>query len=359
MAGQELAYLSKEQRLIEEIKAIVGLRFLGDDCARVAGGVLLTVDTFVEGTHFLLRLAKPRDIGWKAMAANLSDLAAMAGMPRFALVALTVPDYLSRKQFVELYEGLAECARLYDTVVVGGDITSGPVLSLSISMVGHVHEYGCLKRSGALPGDVIVVTGHFGASAAGLEVLLKCLPARERRTRYKHAERSDLSNRARLQAQAVEQVRQAYPICVNQHFRPSPRLLESWQFVKRTGGRGALMDASDGLADALAQIARASKVGMQINLSEIPVHEQTGEIAQDLHRDPLDLALYGGEDYELVGCLPAPVWESWAAELPPSQIPFKKIGEVNDRQRIELLSNGQAGIRLDLEKCFQHIAKLD
>lgn len=352
MAGQELGYLSKEQQLIRDIRSVVGDKFLGDDCAYVRGGLLLSTDTLLEGNHFLLELSDLADIGFKAMAVNLSDIAAMAGLPRFALVALTLPDSLTRKDFLKLYAGIADCARLYDVAIVGGDITSGPVLSITISIIGSANEYGCLTRSGAKRGDAVVVTGQFGLSSGALAALLGALPkGRKKRSHHRNA--------SSFPKQRIEAVRRTFPASLDHHFRPVPRLLESWQFVKKVGQRGALMDASDGLADALAQIARGSGVGMQIELTDVPMHPETEQIAESLKAEPLDFALYGGEDYELVGCLPGSVWQSWGPEASSGKASFKKIGEVTDSGKIELLYKSRTGPKLDLQKCFQHLAKVD
>jgi thiamine-monophosphate kinase len=356
MAGQEPGYLSKEQQLIGDIRSVVGDKFLGDDCAYVAGGLLLTTDTLLEGSHFLLELSDITDIGFKAMAVNLSDIAAMAGRPRFALVALTVPPNLSRKDFLKLYEGMAECARQYEVAIVGGDITSGPLLSITISIVGSANEYGCLTRSGAQPGDAIVVTGEFGLSSGALAALLAASPQALSARKHRPLRSGVATTKNKIQ---FESLRSTYPLSMERHFRPTPRLLESWQFVKRAGQRGALMDASDGLADALAQIAQASNVGMEIELTEVPMQKETEQIARSLKQDPMDLVLYGGEDYELVGCLAASVWQTWSPVASVSHAAFKKIGRVTDSGRIDLLYKGRPGPKLDLEKCFQHLAKVD
>jgi len=246
---------------------------------------------------------------------------------------------------------MAYCARLYDVAIVGGDITSGPLLSITVSIVGSANEYGCLTRSGAKPGDVIVVTGDFGLSSGALAQMLAASPQKRSRQRG--------SSTATKEKPRIDSLRSAYPASMDRHFRPIPRLRESWQFVKRVGQRGALMDASDGLADALAQIARASHVGMEIELSDVPIHAETEKIARSLKLEPIDLALYGGEDYELVGCLATPVWLSWGPEVANQQVAFKKIGQVTDSGKIDLLYKGRSGPKLDLEKCFQHLAKVD
>jgi thiamine-monophosphate kinase len=342
MAGQELGYLSREQELIEQLKSIIGPKYLGDDCARVAGNLLLTSDSLVEGSHFLLNNASLQDIGWKAMAVNLSDIAAMAGRPRYALVAVTVHPHFRRQDFIDLYNGIAECARTYQTAIVGGDISSGKVLSLTITIVGDVNERGCLLRSSAKPQDVVVVTGHFGASAAGLAVLLS------------PPKKSGKSSSADYET--PQRAKEAFPVCINKHLRPLPRFEESWQLIQRTGQKAALMDASDGLADALAQITRASGVGMEIDLAAVPIDDETRKIAQLLKLDPYELALYGGEDYELVACIAETDWQDWLLEAGKAKIPFTKIGKVTSSGTIDLMIGAKKGPALNLQKCFQHIA---
>lgn len=333
--------MSQEQQLIESIKAMVGTRFLGDDCALIAGGNLLSTDTLVEGTHFIIEKCKFNDIGWKAMAVNLSDIAAMAGRPRYALVAITMPPRMKQSDFTELYEGIVDCASRYRTTIVGGDITRGPVLVITITILGEVSDNGCLMRGGAQVGDVVVVTGHFGASRAGLALLTDSEAKSHETVNFKNNK---------------------FSVCLNQYFRPIPKLIESWAFVKHTGNRAALMDASDGLADALAQIASASRtaashIGMHIYLDSVPIHDETKEAAKLFKQDCHTWALYGGEDFELVGCLPEPVWRSWQKAEPNSACSFKAIGKVTDSGKVELFVDDKPAPKLDLAKCFQHIDK--
>lgn len=138
--------------------------------------------------------------------------------------------------------------------------------------------------------------------------------------------------------------------CLTKHIHPFPRLSEAWALVRQSSGNGALMDASDGLADALVQIGRASKVGMQIDLNLVPIHEETMQLAAKANTDPLEWALYGGEDYELVACIPEQLWSSWRQDNP-----FKRIGTVTESQDIELLFGQGKGPQLDLSKSFQQI----
>ena len=317
----EKRFFTREQELVGAIKSWTDSPFIGDDCAVVADGVLLTTDTLVEGTHFLLPLIALRDLGWKSIAVNLSDVAAMAGRPRNLLVSITVPPHLDKVAFRELYEGMIECSKTYGAQIVGGDLTKGAALTISITVQGKVHESGCLLRSGAKPGDLVIVTGDFGASRAGLWVLLNLL---DRAKEFPHA--------------------------ISMHIHPLPRFCESWSMVRRTSGVGALMDASDGLGDALAQICRASHVGMDIDLEKLPIDAETIAIAQLAGADPVDWALYGGEDYELVGCMPKDSLKDWVEDNP-----FNVIGVVTAADEINLKSGEKTASKLDLSKCFEQI----
>jgi thiamine-monophosphate kinase len=190
---------------------------------------------------------------------------------------------------------------------------------VSVTAIGDVHESGCLTRANAKAGDVVVVTGDFGASAAGLSLLNKTINEQKK-----------------------------YPYVFQRHVRPIPRLCESWALVRQTGNRASLMDASDGLADALVQIARASQVGIEVNQLDIPIHDQTKVVADICQVDPLEWALYGGEDYELVGTLPEEVWLKWK-----DNNPFTAIGKVTASPGV-VLNTGPKKIALDLKKSFQH-----
>ncbi len=308
-----------EHRLIDAIKSWTGDRFIGDDCAILSQQSLVTSDTLVEGTHFATPLISWRDLGWKALAVNLSDIAAMAGRPRYAVISLTLPQTLEQWQFRDLYAGLLECAQVYRTEVVGGDLTRGPLTVVTVTVLGECHENGCLRRSGATPGDIVAVTGDFGASAAGFW--------------------------------ALKSGAAGHSVVKDRHCRPLPRLSQGWRLVEHTGSTGALMDASDGLGDALSQIAGASAVGMDVDLSLVPVSDETREAAISADVNPLTWALYGGEDYELVACVQPAVWETLVVQ---AGNPFKAIGVVVESGTISLNNSGALGPAIDLGKSFQH-----
>jgi thiamine-monophosphate kinase len=309
-----------EHRLVQRIKSWTGSRYIGDDCAILPSGLLVSMDTLVEGTHFRLETTSMADLGWKAIAVNLSDIAAMAGRPRHLLISVGFPKTMSESVIEALYSGITECANAYRARIVGGDLVRSRDLTISVTVLGDAHEHGVLTRGGAKDGDIVVVTGDFGASAAGLIQLEESSPAQN-------------------------------GYCVRRHRRPIPRLCESWALNRASSGNGALMDASDGLADALFQIARASNVSIRVDLKKVPVHDETMETAQKAGRDPLDLMLYGGEDFELVACISEASWKNLNGF---DHNPFKAIGTVESGQGLSFSYGDQSGPQLDLDKCFQH-----
>ncbi|MBA3994268.1 MAG: thiamine-phosphate kinase [Cyanobacteria bacterium DS2.3.42] len=334
--------LTGEQKIIDSIKSWVGGNLIGDDCALIASQMLVSTDALVEGTHFRRDLMTLEEIGWKAVAVNLSDIAAMAGRPRYVFVTVCAPPDFTQNDFRSLYQGITDCARQYRLTVAGGDITKSDKLMLSLTVIGDVHENGCLMRSGAKAGDVVIATGDFGASRAGLWQLLSGQAGKRK-------------GGASANAPAATADESTKNYALSRHIHPLPRIDESWLLVKKTGSFGALMDASDGLADAFLQIARASSVGLMIELGSIPIHEQTKRIAAEAGVDPVEWALYGGEDYELVGCIDANVWGEWRKEGSKGN-PFVPIGIVTDGKTIEMTRYGSAAPPLDMSKCFQHLA---
>ena len=251
---------------------IVGL---GDDAAVVALAgrtLLLTTDALLEGVHFRRGTATLRDIGAKALAVNLSDIAAMGGEPRWALLALGMPPDLSVADVDELYAGLGETADRHGVSLVGGDTTAAPAgLVLSLTVVGEV-EGAPLRRQGAQPGDAILVTGTLGAAAAGLAVL-------------EHGAGSAAS-------EAAETVRRA-------HRRPTPRVAEG-SLIRASGTATAMIDLSDGLATDLGHILEESRVGAVVRLADLPIDDATRAVARAHAVDEIEWAVSGGEDYELL-----------------------------------------------------------
>jgi len=330
--------MTGERELIKKIKdwtsaAGAGGNKIGDDCAVLAGQGLVSSDMLVEGRHFDLKYTDFESLGWKSCAVNLSDVAAMAGRPRYLTVSLSLPSYISESNLRSFYQGFNDCARRYRAEVVGGDLTGGDKLVIAVTVIGEAHEKGLLKRSGARVGDIVLATGSFGASALGLRLL-------QRGSQTDHS--SDIGLVA--------------------HLRPLPRLCEAYALVRQVGSRGALIDASDGLADALFQICEASNVSMKVNLDLIAVAPDVRAQALALRQEPLKLALYGGEDYELVATAdPATI------DLFEAHFPFVRIGTVIAQEQpgkpeVRLFSEVDCGRNLeaeglsfvDLSNCYQH-----
>ncbi|MFM7552646.1 MAG: thiamine-phosphate kinase [Actinomycetota bacterium] len=265
-----------EDALIAHLAALVDgpavgvLRGIGDDAALLEPDLVWTVDTQVEGSHFTRAWSSPADVGWKALAVGLSDLAAMGARPVAALVSAIVPDG-DAADLEPIYAGLGACARSYGCPVVGGDVAAGPGLALSVGVLGRVAATPP-GRDGARPGDVVAVTGTLGNAAAGLAAL-------------------------RDPGLAVIA---GVDDCVARLRRPHP-CLEDGAALARAAH--ALMDASDGLARDLPRIARRSGVALQVDLDALPVRDAVRTVAERLGTAPGALAATGGEDYELVAVL--------------------------------------------------------
>ncbi|MBI2995467.1 MAG: thiamine-monophosphate kinase [Candidatus Melainabacteria bacterium] len=231
--------MTTEQEILKVIRAIVpnSKKFLFDDAAIIEKDLIVTTDTLVENTHFTTKTYTPEEIGWKALAVNLSDIAAMGGKPLYALVSLSLPapPLLWIKK---LYKGILSCAKKYKTQIIGGNLARSKEINITITLIGKTVEtphWGVStgKRSNAKPGDLVFVTGTFGYAAK----------------------------------------------------KPIPQIKLGQKIIKLTK-RCALMDSSDGLADCLIQISNESKVKIIIDEDKIPISKKI---------------LYSGEDYQLVG----------------------------------------------------------
>lgn len=255
---------------------------------------VLTVDALVEGIHFDRRFTPPSAIGHRALAVNLSDLAAMGAEPRWALLSLALPPTLACSDFDGMIDGLAALARLHRVHVAGGNLTRSPgPLMLDITAAGSVKRRQVLRRKGARPGDLVFVTGTIGSAAAGLRMLSSNPTATGR--------------------------------CVDRYLRPEPRVREGL-LIARNRAATACMDLSDGLADGIRRIAEASGVGMTIEAGALPLDEAARAWFDANGPQAIDQAVIGSDDYELVfTARPSRIGRLKALRLHGS-VPFTQIG---------------------------------
>ncbi|HHV61239.1 MAG TPA: thiamine-phosphate kinase [Firmicutes bacterium] len=267
---------------------------IGDDtCVLDVDGslqLLVTIDMLVEGSHFLRDKITPYQLGRKALAVNLSDIAAMGGQPKFFLVSIGVPSSSPVEYVDEVYRGMKDLANRWEVSLVGGDTVHSEIMVVDVTVLGLAAKDEILLRSGARPGDMILVTGHLGASAAGLELLLS--------SRGKDPGR-DTSCRDAGSANPVSGYERYEERVLQAHLEPDPRIPEA-RVIARTGGATSMIDISDGLTSEINHICERSRVGARILADRIPIDEATLAVARSLGKDPLCWALNGGEDYELL-----------------------------------------------------------
>ncbi len=255
----------------------------GDDAAvlRVPPGAVLvaTCDAQVEGQHFTLAVASPEEIGHKALAVNLSDIAAMGATPLWALVSLHLPSGFAVETLDGIYAGMRALARRFGVAIVGGNITAtdGP-LALDVTLLGACAPDRVLTRHGAQPGDALLLVGTLGAAAAGVLATMHA------------AELAAVSPSLLARAHLAQ--------CA-----PTPLVAEG-QALGASGAASALMDVSDGLAGDLGHLCSRSHVGALVEAAALPIDPGAEAIALALGRDPTALALSGGEDYALLGSVP-------------------------------------------------------
>jgi thiamine-monophosphate kinase len=248
---------------------------IGDDCAvlqpQAGREWVITTDTQVEDVHFRRAWLTPYQIGWRAMAVNLSDIAAMGAQPFGALAALTLPAATEAAFFDQLLDGLCDLGLRLNCPLIGGNLARDPVrLSLTLTVLGHVPLGQAVLRRGARSGDEIWVSGRLGGSAAGLQTFLQTIP---------------------LADAMCTALRQRYT-------QPLPRVREAI-FLRASGHLTSMIDLSDGLAGDLGHLCEESGVGAQIVADTLPLDSGVREVARALGEDPVDYALRGGEDFEL------------------------------------------------------------
>jgi len=324
-----------EQGVLKRLQRFCPSDIVGDDAAimpNLEPGQLLvvTTDVLVDGIHFSDRTTSAEDVGWRAVAANLSDLAAMGSSPLGITVGLSLPGDVAVSWVERLYQGMSECLQPYNTPIVGGDVCQSPVITVSITAFGQVLQERVMRRSNAKVGDAIVVTGVHGASRVGLELLLNPEFGK------------DLSEKERSRL-------------IQAHQRPKPRLdilPQLWEILASQSPISlTAMDSSDGLADAIAQICRASGVGAVVERDAIPIPSVLPRLVSP--EQVWDWVLYGGEDFELVLCLSEPLAQVFVEKFAAGSA---IIGSITSGRSVCLRdSTGQyADELLTLSRGFQH-----
>ena len=298
---------------------------IGDDAAAwridTAGLIeLSTTDTMVEEIHFTRSTTPWQDVGWKAMASNLSDIAAMGGSPTYTLVTLGLPGNVMVEDVESAFQGVVQACKTYGAVIAGGDVVSSPFFFITIALNGLVCGQP-MTRSTAVPGDVIGVTGPLGLSRGGLELMMRG---------------------SKMYSDAARQL-------VRAHRHPLPRLQEGRVLLEE--GVRAAMDVSDGLVDDLEKMMLASGMAARIFSKDIAIHPALGET---LPEDALHLALAGGEEYELLFTASNDVAQRVKKRLPSVSI----IGEVTGGEAGEVTVYDDNGSPIvDIDSGWDHLRR--
>jgi thiamine-monophosphate kinase len=311
MGEFELLARMRERLPAAEPRLRVGM---GDDAAvTVPGGATATsVDAVVDGVHFRRAHSSPEQIGHKALATALSDLAAMGAEAGEAYIVLGVPAGMSEDECIELFDGIAALAERTGTALAGGDVTRAPALTVATTVVGHAETpERFVTRAGARPGDALVLTGEVGGGATGLLLL----------ERPELASAVDAETAERLRARQLE---------------PQPRLAEGRALAR--AGATAMIDLSDGLGADAGHIAEESGVGLRIDAAAVPLANGVAEIAAAAGLEPMPMAVSGGEDYELLAAL-APK-RLGAATAGAAGTALTVVGEVVEGEGVEIRQPG-------------------
>jgi thiamine-monophosphate kinase len=298
----------------------------GDDAAVVlperGAFQVLTTDAIVEGIHFDRRFSSLSDIGHKALAVNVSDVGAMGAKPEFGLLSLILPDWITIRALDELLDGLLEMAGAARVSVAGGNISRSPgPLIVDVTVTGSVRPRRILTRSGGEAGDVLYLTGSIGAAHAGLQAL-----------------------RGGVVSDAMND-------CVRRHRRPEPRF-RIGMLLGRNRAASACMDLSDGLADAVRQVAEASGTGATIDASVLPIDPAARAWFESQGTDPITAAVSGGDDFELLFAVPRKrAGRLRAVKSAARGVPFVRVGELTKPPGLLVVRDGRSE---PLPEGFQH-----
>jgi thiamine-monophosphate kinase len=290
------------------------IKSIGDDAAAFTTAPnevsLVTTDLLVERIHFLRNATSGYELGYKSLAVNLSDIAAMGGTAREAFVSIAIPEDVELEYLESIYGGMKDLAHKFEVNILGGDTTGSKIdLIINVAVHGTIPQNEMMCRNAASPGDIIFSTGVLGDSKAGLHLILNNLPA-------------DSDERRRL---------------IRAHLMPEPHLQEG-RFLARQNGIGAAIDTSDGLSSDLGHIVEQSGVGATLHADQIPISRALKSFCEQFDFDPVEYALSGGEDYTLL-CTVAPKDARRVARNFQQQFNRKlfRIGAINADKRLEIV----------------------
>lgn len=316
----EFGLIRKLEKQCQALRADV-IQGIGDDAAILEtspnNSLIASTDLAIEGIHFDLKFEKPKDVGYRTVTANISDMAAMGAIPKFILVALAAPPSYYVNTVRSIYRGFKEACCEHRISLVGGDTSaSHSGLFLSLTILGQVKKNRALRRQGAKVGDLICVTGTLGDSRAGLEILQR-----------------------QIQKKKTTSPRPYESFLKKRHLRPTARLVLG-QYLSQHRLAHAAIDISDGLSGDLLHLCQASEVGAELRAKDLPVSRQCHVYTAANDLDPFDFALIGGEDYELLFTM-HPRHQSKLANLSrKAKIPITCIGTIKPKS---------FGLRLKLE----------
>lgn len=301
----------KEQLFLDTIKSVIGNKYIGDDCAYLKDlGIVVSQDSLVEDVHFKMEYTSVYQLGYKSITVNISDICASGAVPKYVSIALSLPSYIKQEFIEEFYRGAKDA--LNGAEIIGGDITGADKIMVSVCVIGVTQGCKISSRSNAKPGHVIVATGYHGSSAGGLELL--------------------------IQGQTEPKT------LIDAHKMPIAQFGASQQISKNIPEDYAMMDTSDGLADALFKISKNSNKTLVVDFDKIKFVQELKQVFPDSYEDKI---LYGGEDYQLVATVP----ENLLLQLKDWYV----IGSVEDGEPVVKLNCKNQTIIIDnMDKCYNH-----
>ncbi|MCS7229749.1 MAG: thiamine-phosphate kinase [Candidatus Kryptonium sp.] len=330
----EFGLIARLNEIIQPYRDSFIIKGIGDDAAvyiPTEGKVqVVTTDALIEGIHFDLTFVSLRNLGWKAMVVNLSDLAAMLAIPRYALITIAIPRKISVEMMENLYFGIKSACNEFNFSLIGGDTTTTfGNMAISVTMIGEANKDEIPYRSGAKVGDYICVTGTLGLSYAGLKILL--------REKKKFMEAEDKQN--------FKPNFEPFLKAIEKHLKPIPRLDVASKLKDLKVKVNSMIDISDGLSSDLRHICRQSNVGAEIYETSLPVDDLVKKIAKDeFNEDYLMYVLHGGEDYELLFT----VSENELKKLNELYNEVKVIGRILDREQgIKLIKEDKSEVDIE------------